>query len=231
MNVVPLSPAALAARLAEAAVSLSLVAAAADPPYGVRIGVDGAVGADSGPLADAVADAVGAAGRSVARVRRAGFLRPRSVRLELGADDPDAGWERWYDDAALRREVLDSLRPGAGSSTPPSGSSLASPPAWLPALWDEERDRSVRADRRVAAPGQVVVVDGPYLLRWELADGFDLVVHLETSAAALARRVPAADLRRTTASWRRYVEETAPAERASYVVRLEDPRHPALVEP
>lgn len=222
MNVVPLSPAALAARLAEAAVSLSLAAAAADPPYGVRVGVDGAIGGDSGWLADAVADAVGAAGRPVARVRRADFLRARSVRLELGANDPDAGWERWYDDAALRREVLDSLRPGAASAAPL--------PAWLPALWDEERDRSVRADRRVAAPGQVVVVDGPYLLRWELADALDLVVHLETSDAALARRVASAELVRVTGSWRRYVDETAPAERASYVVRLEDPRHPALVE-
>ncbi|MFL6099939.1 MAG: hypothetical protein ACJ71T_08305 [Actinomycetales bacterium] len=226
MNVVPLSAAALAERLAEAAVSLSLAAAAADPPYGVRVGVDGAVQGDSEPLADDVAGAVAAAGRPVARVRRADFLRPRSVRLELGADDPDAGWERWYDDAALRREVLDSLAPAAARPASPP----VRPPAWLPALWDEERDRSVRADRVLAAPGQVVVVDGPYLLRRELADGFDVVVHLETSDAALARRVATAELDRVTASWRRYVGETAPAERASCVVRLEDPRHPALVE-
>jgi hypothetical protein len=196
---------------------LSLDAAAAVPPYGVRVGVDGAVESDTGPLAAAVASAVAEAGRPVGRVRRADFLRPRSVRLELGADDPDAGWERWYDDSALRREVLDPL--GVGSS----------PPTWLPALWDEERDRSVRAERQVAAPGQVVVVDGPYLLRWELADAFDLVLHLQVSDAALARRVAAADLVRVAGSWRRYAEETAPAERASYVVRLEDPRHPALI--
>jgi hypothetical protein len=208
---------------------LSLAAAAADPPYGVRVGVDGAVDSDAGQLADEVAQAVAGAGRPVARVRRADFLRPRSVRLELGADDPDAGWERWYDDSTLRREVLDSV--GPGSVGPGSvGPGAAAARGWLPALWDVERDRSVRAGRQAAAPGQVVVVDGPYLLRWELADAFDLVAHLETSEAAMARRVPAEELARVSGSWRRYAEETAPAERATYLVRLEDPRHPALVE-
>ena len=99
----------------------------------------------------------------------------------------------------------------------------------LPVLWDAERDRSARAERVAAAPGTVVVVDGPYLLRWELADAFDLVVHLAVSPAALARRCPADDLARVAGSWARYLDETDPAERASYVVRLEDPRHPALV--
>jgi hypothetical protein len=204
--------------VAEAAVSLSLVAGANAPAYGVRVGIDGALAADSAELASAVAVAVTDAGRPMVRVSREGFLRPRSVRLELGADDPDAGWERWYDDSALRREVLEPLGP-AGSMQ------------LLPVLWDAERDRSVRASRATAAPGTVVVVDGPYLLRWELADAFDLVVHLEVSTSALARRCPAADLARVTGSWSRYVAETSPAERAAYVVRLEDPRHPALVTP
>jgi hypothetical protein len=209
--------------VAEAAVSRSLAAAGADPAHGVRLGVDGALDADSGPLADLVAERVAAAGRPVARVRRADFVRPRSVRLELGADDPDAGWERWYDDGALRREVLDPLGVEAAGN--------ASAMTWLPALWDAERDRSLRADRQVAAPGTVVLVSGPYLLRWELADAFDLVVHLDVSAAALARRSDRAELAGLAGSWARYVEETAPAERAAYVVRLEDPRHPALVTP
>jgi hypothetical protein len=253
--------------VAGAAVSLSLAAAAADPAHGVRVGVDGALPADCGLVADALAAAVGDAGRPVARVSREDFLRPRSVRLELGAGDPDAGWERWYDDGALRREVLDPLGArdsagsveawaGPGEPRPPrsrSGSRAGgeagrgAPMTWLPALWDADRDRSVRADRVVAAPGTVLVVTGPYLLRWELADAFDLVVHLDVSAAALARRLghqvagaahgpadvdaQARTAARVAGSWDRYVEETAPAERATYIVRLEDPRHPALVEP
>jgi hypothetical protein len=202
--------------VAEAAVSLSLATASAEPAYGVRVGCDGALPGDTRPLADAVSAAIEAAGRPVARVSREDFLRPRSVRLELGADDPDAGWERWYDDAGLRREVLDPLGPGGSMR-------------WLPTLWDAEQDRATRASRRAAAPGTVAVVDGPYLLRWELADAFDLVLHVEVSDAALARRCVEADRPRVGGSWSRYVEETAPAERAPYVVRLEDPRRPALV--
>jgi hypothetical protein len=218
----PISPGVLAELVAAATTELSLAAAASAAPSGVRVGIDGASGADTRRVADLIARAVETLGRPVARVRRDDFVRPRSVRLELGASDEDAGWERWYDDGALRREVLEPLGPGAGSDCAMT---------WLPALWDIERDRSVRAERRVAAPGTVAVVDGPYLLRWELADAFDLVVHLDVSDAALARRVGAESLARIRGSWRRYVEETAPAERASYVVRYDDPAHPALVTP
>jgi hypothetical protein len=235
--------------VAGAAVSLSLAAASARPAYGVRIGVDGALGGDTGPLADAVAAAVAEAGRPVARVRRGDFLRPRSVRLELGPGDLEASWERWYDDGALRREVLDPLTAEAvavGAAGPAGGARAAGASAmsWLPALRDPERDRSVRAARVAAAPGTVLVVDGPYLLRWELADAFDLVVHLVASPAALARRhglesggageassAGAPGVQGLAASWDRYLEETAPGERASYVVRFEDPRHPALARP
>ena len=204
--------------MAEAAVSLSLAAAAANAPHGVRLGIDGALASDTSTVATAVGAAVEAAGRPVLRVSREDFQRPRSVRLELGANDPSAGWERWYDDGALRREVLDPLGPGGSMQ-------------WLPVLWDAGRDRSARGARRSAPPGAVVVVDGPYLLRWELADAFDLIVHLDVSAAALARRSDPGTLERTTGSWREYVEQTAPADRAAYVVRLEDPSHPALVTP
>ena len=177
----------------------------------MRVGVDGALAADTAPLADAVAAAVADAGRPVVRVSREDFLRPRSVRLELGADDVDAGWERWYDDGALRREVLDPL--GAGGSM-----------QLLPALWDAERDRSVRAARLPPRPGTVVVVDGPYLLRWELADAFDLVVHLDVSPAALARRCAAPP---TCPGW----PARGPLRRRDRPGRARDVRRPARGPP
>ena len=72
--------------------------------------------------------------------------------------------------------------------------------------------------------GTVVVVDGPFLLRRELAGGFDLTVHLQTSAAAIARRGSSLG-----ASWQAYLDDADPAASASFVVRHDDPRHPALV--
>lgn len=193
----------------------------ADPAAGssgsrcVRVGVDGAVPADTASVADAVAAHVAAAGRPVARVRAQDFLRPRSVRLEQGASDVDAGYDRWVDHLALRREVLDPLGPG-GTLT------------WLPTLWDVDADRATREVAVQAVPGTVLVVDGPFLLRWETADAIDLSMHLDVSPAALGRRLPAGDVARVTGAWDRYTSETCPRERADVVVRFDRPAHPAL---
>lgn len=156
------------------------------------------------------------AGRPLLRVSAHDFLRPRSVRLEHGPDDVDTGYERWFDHAALRREVLDPLGPDGGL-------------AWLPSLWDADADRATRAPRRTAVPGSVAVVDGPFLLRWELVDAADVAVHLVVSPAARARRLPATDRVRTDGAWQRYTDETDPASRADVVVTFDRPAHPAVV--
>jgi len=181
-----------------------------------RVGVDGAVPADTGGLADLVAADLAAEGRPVLRVRALDFLRPRSVRLEHGPDDPDAGYERWVDHHALRREVLDPLGPDGDLR-------------WLATLWDADRDRATRAPRQQAPPGSTLVLDGQFLLRWETADAVDVGVHLQAGDAALARRLPAPDVRRVQGAWARYTEETWPQDRADLVVRVEHPDRPALV--
>jgi hypothetical protein len=219
----PVTTTALAGRVADAVLDLAAAARAAG--HGVRLGVDSAVVADGGALADEVAGTLAAHGLAVARVRQQDFLRPRSIRLEHGGDDPDAAWERWYDDAGLRREVLDPLGPGGGQT-------------WVESLWDAAADRASRAPRRPAPAGTVAVVDGRFLLRWELADAFDLAVHLQTSSAAQTRRTPDAEERaRLLPSWQRYLDETDPDGRVlsggapGFVVRYEDRRRPAVVRP
>ena len=196
---------------------------ARDGGFGVRVGVDGCVPDDGAALADAVADVLRARGLAVARVRQQDFCLPRSQRLEHGPRDPDALYDHWYDDGALRREVLDRVGP---DSPDPDG------PSWLPSLRDPVTDRSTRSERRRAAPGSVVVVDGRFLLRWELADAFDVTVHLATSAPAQQRRLTDDDERaRAVPAWARYLEETDPAPRAGFVVRYDHPARPALATP
>ncbi len=202
--------------MATALLAAGEAAAPSGPPAVLRLGVDGAVAADRALVADALVATLDASARRVLRVSAEDFLRPRSVRLEHGGDDADSGYERWYDDGAVLREVLDPLAPG-GSGT------------WLPSLWDAARDRATRAPRRDAPPGAVLVLDGPFLLRWELSGAFDAVVHLTTSPAAIARRCPAADVARTVGAWARYLDETDPAVRAQVWARAEDPLRPALV--
>jgi len=184
----------------------------------LRLGLDGPVELDTAGLADTVATALAEQAVPVARVSARDFLRGRSVRLEYGHDDPDSVYDLWYDFPALRREVLDALLPD-GRHT------------WLPRLRDPDTDRSVRVTPQPAPPGTVAVVDGRFLAREDVRDGFDLIVHLDVSDAALGRRLPRDESDRVRGAWLRYLSDDKPAEHADLVVRFDHPDRPALRTP
>ncbi|GLY00096.1 MULTISPECIES: uridine kinase [Actinoplanes] len=179
----------------------------------LRVAVDGADAAAPGALADALVDPLRVLGRPVVRVDTRDFLRPASVRLEFGRTNPDSFYSGWFDEAGLIREVLDPAGPGG------SGRILLK-------LWDADIDRAAREPYRELAGNTIVVVSGPLLLGAGLP--FDFTVHLELSAAALERRTPSG-LLWTVPAHRRYVEEVNPGSFADVVVRVDDPRRPALV--
>ncbi|MEV0077219.1 hypothetical protein AB0H58_12485 [Nocardia neocaledoniensis] len=137
------------------------------------LAVDGADAAAPAELADLIAGALHTRGRSAAVVSLHAFVRPASLRMEYGRDDEWSYRTAWFDYAAVRREILDPLR-AAGR--------------WLPALWDEQRDRSARAAVRDAEADLVVVLAGPMLLGRGL--DFDLTLRLELSEQAALRRTP-----------------------------------------
>ncbi|MFB6393236.1 uridine kinase [Polymorphospora lycopeni] len=208
MNVRPIAP----VRLVD-----ELVDRLADehPGHRLRVAVDGAPAAAPDQLADALVDPLRARGRPTLRVAAGDFLRPASLRYEQGRTNPDSFYWGWLDEAGLRREVLDPAGPdGTGRI--------------LPSLWNAETDRASRADYATLPPGGIVVVSGALLLGGGLP--FDFSVHLVLSAAALARRT-AADEAWTLPAYARYADEVAPQSFADVVVRMDDPRHPALVEP
>ncbi|MFD9594645.1 uridine kinase [Kitasatospora sp. NPDC059973] len=209
MQVHPISPDRLAERLADRVTAL--------PGAGerwLRVAVDGAPAARPDALADALVEPLRERGRPTLRVSAAAFLRPASVRLEYGKQDPDAYHDLWLDDGALLREVLDPLEPG--------GTGLV-----LPSLRDPVTDRATRAPYTPLPPGGVLLLDGALLLgRWL---PLELTVHLALTPAALARRTPAQE-QWTLPAFARYAAETVPAKAADLTVRVDDPRHPALVE-
>lgn len=96
----------------------------------------------------------------------------------------------------------------------------------MPALWNPVTDRSPRQPRCPAPPGAVLLLDGPFLLGAGLP--FDLTVHLALSPAALRRRTAAGE-KWTLPAYDRYQAEVSPDETADVVVRMDDPRHPALL--
>ncbi|WP_174527125.1 TetR family transcriptional regulator [Micromonospora maritima] len=92
---------------------------------------------------------------------------------------------------------------------------------------DADADRASRAAYQDLPPGGVVLVSGALLLGGALP--FDLAVHLVLSPAALERRTEPV-LRWTLPAFARYAAEVDPASFADVVVRVDDPRRPALVE-
>jgi hypothetical protein len=179
----------------------------------LRVAIDGAAAADPGSLADALVDPLRVRGRSAVRISADDFLRPASVRLEFGRTNPDSFYLGWLDEAGLRREVLDPAGPGGSGRI-------------VTRLWDARTDRATREPYWELPPGAVVLVSGPLLLGAGLP--FDVTVHLHLSAAALQRRT-AAEQRWTLPAFARYGEEVDPAAFADVVVRLDDPRRPAVV--
>ncbi|MCO8270037.1 uridine kinase [Actinoplanes sp. TRM 88003] len=179
----------------------------------LRVAFDGAPAAGPEALADALIGPLRARGRPAMRIDTADFLRPASLRLEFGRDDPDSYYQGWFDEAGLAREVLDPAGPGGSGRV-------------LRRLWDATVDRAAREPYTTLAPGTILLVSGPLLLGGGLA--FDVTVHLEMSAAALARRTPA-DQAWTLPAFGRYADEVAPASFADVVVRVDDPRRPAMI--
>lgn len=203
----PLTPTGLAELVAAHVAELRL-----DHP--ARVAIDGPPwsGLDLAPL---VADALAAWSRPAVTVRGADYLRPASVRLERGRDDPDAFYDDWLDLAALDREVLSPCGPGGSRRV-------------LPTFWDEARDRATRA-RYVEVPANgVVVVTGWLLLGRGLP--FDLSVHVAVSSAARLRRIPPGSADRELPAFARYDADVRPAQTADIVVRADDPRRPAVID-
>jgi hypothetical protein len=177
------------------------------------VAVDGAPPTRTGELAARLVGALRLRGRAAVHVAALDYLRPASLRFELGREDPDLFYTDWLDLKAIDREVLAPLGPGGSGRV-------------LPRLWDARADRAYRAQYVELTPGGVVLLEGSFLLGAGL--GFDLTVHLSMSAAALARRTAAEDAW-TLPAYRRYDGEQDPVGAADISVRCDDPLHPALV--
>lgn len=206
MRVRPVRTSALVAELAERIGAL--------PAGRPRVIVDGAPPTRPGALAGELAVALRVRGRATLTVAAEDFLRPASVRLERGREDPDELLTGWLDEGGLRREVLDPAGPGGSGQV-------------LPRLWDAAADRAFRNPRVPLPTGGVLLVHGSLLLGRGLPA--ELTVHLHMSDAALARRLPA-DRHWTLPAHHRYSREHDPAAHADLVVLADDPDRPAVVE-
>ena len=198
-----------------------------DLGHPIRVAIDGITGVGKTTFAGELATRIVA--RPVLSVSMDGFHHPRAVRHRQGRGSPDGYYEDAYDFASLTTELLDPL--GAQGSR-----------RYRTAIIDLASDRALDVPRETAPSDLVLVVDGSFLQRDEVATHWDVTVWLDASFEAARARGALRDAEllgsaeqaktlfrtRYHAAQQRYLDEVGPAERASIVVELEDPAAPVV---
>ena len=177
-----------------------------------RVLLDGPAPTSPDGLAAQVALRLQVAGRAALVVLAADYLRPASVRLEHGREDPDELLDGWLDEGALRREVLDPAATGGSGRV-------------LPRLWNPATDRAYRAGYEQLPGSGVVLLAGALLLGRGLPA--DVSVHLHMNGPALTRRLLPEE-HWTLPAHARYEQEHAPDTEADLVALSDHPARPAL---
>ncbi len=194
----------------------------------VRVAIDGVDGAGKTTFADELQDRLAGSGRPVIRASVDGFHHPRTVRYRLGRGSPEGFYRDSYDYATLKRVLLDPLGPGGDGR-------------YRRAIFDVEADVTVQAPDEQALPGSILLLDGIFLHRPELARYWDFSVFLQvewTRNHRVRSRAGSGGAHGEEAGDARYREgqaiyfrECAPWARASVVIDNDDLAAPFIVSP
>jgi uridine kinase len=196
----------------------------------VRVAIDGVDAAGKTTLADELATALGASGRQIIRASIDGFHNPASVRKRRGPLSSEGYFHDSFDLTALRESLLNPL--GTGGSR-----------IFTRVVFDFRTDQAVRAPVEHASEDSILVVDGVFLLRDELRDGFDYSVFVRAGFDVTVARAEVRDLdlfgsvenirrryaERYVPGQRLYLETVKPESRASVVIDNNDPLRPEVV--
>jgi uridine kinase len=200
------------------------------PAGRVIVGVDGIDGSGKTVFADSLAQVFREDGSTVFRASMDDFHRPRSERYAMGRRSPEGFYRDSYDEATLRRVLIDPFR-DAPQTSGSTGFQLAA--------FDLERDRSLDARWTTAGIDAVLIVEGIFLQRPSLAEIWDSVIWLEVPWEIAYARMAGRDGTDpdpdapSNARWRGgqqlYLDEVRPREAASIVIDNSDLAHPKRV--
>lgn len=209
--------------------SLAAAIAAVNLGHPTRVAIDGVDGVGKTTLANELVAPIGRKSRRVIRASIDGFHMPRVVRYRRGAESPEGYFLDSFDHAALRAELLDPLGPGGSRRI-------------RRAVFDYRNDRPIDMPIETASADAILVFDGVFLQRRELADLWDVRVWVEapfevTVARAVRRDVGTPDeIAAVTARYQQryvpgqlmYLDGCHPRERADILVINTDFDEPGL---
>ncbi|MES2093996.1 MAG: uridine kinase [Actinomycetota bacterium] len=187
----------------------------------VVIAIDGMDGAGTSHFADDLAVALSATGRSVFRASIDDFHRSQAERHARGADSPEGYYRDSFDYSTFRRVLLEPFRMGGST-------------AFVTAAFDRVRDRPVQSKWRTGPRDAILVLDGVFLNRPELAGLWNYSVWLDVPRDIAEQRMldrdgPTENVERYRGGQDLYVAEASPRTVASSVVDNSDFEHPRRV--
>jgi uridine kinase len=137
------------------------------------VAVDGIDGAGKTCFADELAQHL--TDVEVIRASVDGFHHPKSIRYAKGRRSPEGYYLDSYDYELLKAELLDPLRSGGTHR-------------YRTAVFDHRTDSRVEMPVRLATPPAVLLFDGIFLHRPELADYWDYSIFLQVDQRESLRR-------------------------------------------
>jgi uridine kinase len=146
----------------------------------VLVAIDGIDGAGKTVFADDLATLMREQSRAVFRASIDGFHRPRAFRYARGPESPEGFYRDSYDYATFRRVLVDPFRMGGST-------------AFVPAVFDVDRDAWVEPVWLTGPADAVLIVDGIFLNRPELRSLWDFSVWLDTAPEVAAERMSRRD--------------------------------------
>ena len=232
MYVEPGNTGALRVTREELLIELADRLAAVRPGHPLRVAIDGIDAAGKTTLADELVRPIEERGRPVIRASIDGFHRPRADRHRRGADSPEGYYQDSFDYAAVRAALLVPLGPGGSRS-------------YRRAVFDFRTDTPATAPNEEAPSQAVLLFDGVFLLRPELADLWDYRIFVDVVFDVALRRAMTRDqplfgsaaavearyAQRYVPGQRLYLAAVRPWEQADVVVDNNDPSNPQIIAP
>ncbi|MBC7760213.1 MAG: uridine kinase [Candidatus Saccharibacteria bacterium] len=187
----------------------------------VVVAIDGIDGAGKTHFADDLAAALTLTGRSVFRASIDDFYRSRAERHSRGADSPEGYYRDSFDYSTFRRVLLEPFRMGGSA-------------AFVTAAFDHVRDLPVQSKWRTGPKDAILVLDGIFLNRPELAGLWNYSVWLETPREVAEQRMldrdgPTENVERYRGGQELYLAEASPRTAASSIIDNHDFEQPRRI--
>ncbi len=215
---------------------VALIQSEKRPDEPLLVAIDGIDGSGKTTFANEVAGVLAVtSGLSVIRATIDSFHNPREIRWQRGRSSPVGFYLDSHNLDSLRTELLDPFTAGTGSS-------------YRTAVFDEPTDAPIESQPLIVASTDVLIIDGIFLQRPELADYWDLTLFLDGQDRVGLQRLGlvldnlpddsehavfhtmewAERFERYQSGMRYYLDLVSPADRAGILIDNNDLAHPFL---